>query len=695
MSLMPAVKTSAKNARFGPKKKKKRKLNNAPRNKKDFTKRARTNRRKARTIQGLSPHDYFYEAVRKAVKKCGKDTIDFLRVRDTEVDIRNGLLNNPFASQHNSNNNNLSNVINHESNTNKDKDTDTIGGNRNIGLLQKRTNQVDKDTVTLEELNHVGIVLLTTRRKNFIEKLKKVLLGEQVHNSNIMFGPNFLWEIFALYDLFHHNFMHANDLAYKFDLLFAFTYIISQYNYWMNDYERNGKGNNFLPSLSMKWRNILSNRSKTLGIHAKDPYTHSGMLAFLESFKLKLTNSSINIGSLFKTRSYKKKERKFTLSHGKEVVSYEGYDDYIPWTETEANILKYYKEQNNSSLIESMTGRIHSPDVNMAKRRAGTATNIPGNKEADPLREEIKKVLIPAFTKLKTSLPATHPRILRMNILLEQFGLMDHLPDVLLREKLAIEESVKFRQKLPSAKQMLYRRIKLVDDNGEWFNGSVISVKKGNSKKGVKDATLVRVLYDDGETDTDLDLATEQFEWLESTPESSEIDEESQDVGGSEDEEESEEENSTYEQASGSNIKPLIDEREHHIGDKINCIYEETGSEVDSDSEEDDTALHPLNLNYHVQTELAKVFRDAKVGRATGDLEMKRKWKKNGKLRYVRVEDFTHQQLGSWLYLLNLPSPGSKSKRLGFLMPYLVEQKKWRKLRRLFKLFVMGQKQKQ
>ena len=43
------------------------------------------------------------------------------------------------------------------------------------------------------------------------------------------------------------------------------------------------------------------------------------------------------------------------------------------------------------------------------------------------------------------------------------------------------------------------------------FPSTITHVKKGISKTGVKGVILVRVLYDDGETDTDLDLATEEF----------------------------------------------------------------------------------------------------------------------------------------------------------------------------------------
>ena len=71
---------------------------------------------------------------------------------------------------------------------------------------------------------------------------------------------------------------------------------------------------------------------------------------------------------------------------------------------------------------------------------------------------------------------------------------------------------------------MLHRRIELADPDGEMFPGTITHVKKGTSKTGVKGVILVRVLYDDGEIDTDLDLATEEFSWLEesSSPEDEE-----------------------------------------------------------------------------------------------------------------------------------------------------------------------------
>ena len=73
------------------------------------------------------------------------------------------------------------------------------------------------------------------------------------------------------------------------------------------------------------------------------------------------------------------------------------------------------------------------------------------------------------------------------------------------------------RRRLPAIETLIHRRLQLADEDGDMFAGKIIEVKTGTSKEGVENVTLVRVQYDDGETDTDLDLAIEDFEWLKET----------------------------------------------------------------------------------------------------------------------------------------------------------------------------------
>ena len=57
----------------------------------------------------------------------------------------------------------------------------------------------------------------------------------------------------------------------------------------------------------------------------------------------------------------KRKQRKKddnNESSGEELSSYEGYDEYMPFTEDDANIFRFHKENNNGHHIKNMTGCI-------------------------------------------------------------------------------------------------------------------------------------------------------------------------------------------------------------------------------------------------------------------------------------------------------------------------------------------------
>ena len=137
----------------------------------------------------------------------------------------------------------------------------------------------------------------------------------------------------------------------------------------------------------------------------------------------------------------------------------------------------------------------------------------------DTLSKEIMKMVVPRYIELKTKLGETHPKVLSIRMIIQRFHLLEYSTE--LEMKIGKRHN---RKMLPPAKSMLHRRIELADPDGEMFPGTITHVKKGTSKTGVKGVILVRVLYDDGETDTDLDLATEEFSWLEesSSPEDDE-----------------------------------------------------------------------------------------------------------------------------------------------------------------------------
>ena len=696
-----------------------------------------TNRKKTKKTIQLSPYDHYYEEVRNTMKECGNDVIDFIKVRGTKTKIYNGIWendnddpltgknnhirytrNNIIGNNNDNNNDDGADNNNNYNNNTKNNELENFDDNNEMEILRRLRKVVHKDTVTAFQMSHVRLIFITTRRNQLIEKMRRVVLGDQVNDNTIMFDSNFTWDIIASYDLFQHNFRHANDWSYKFDLIFAFTAIINMYDSWKHDPEFGWRNeNNFLKSLGKKWQKVLTKSKETLGIHEKDIYTHDGILIFLEEFQMSLdqiyTDTTMitvrekhfrenmkfhYLASHKKTVTKKRKQRRKddNESSGEELSSYEGYDEYMPFTEDDANIFRFHKENNNGHHIKNMTGcipeTIPGSFIGQTPRVKDKSIN-----ESELLKEKIKEELMEDFLHLITTLPATHPKILRINMLIQQFNLTEYVKKALIekKEKELEEERMKGRRALPPKKKILNRRITLADQEGAMFPGKVISVRKGTSKEGVKHVTLVRVLYDDGETDTDLDLAIEEFEWLEDTPnasaaedkvdgddedseeesesESEEGSEESEEEGKSSDEEESDKEESDEEedrQSKGGHFSDLDDDDDD--------VYDD---DDDDDDDYDDTGvLDP-------QKQLKKDLRHVKLKRdIVGCLYMRRNNKHINKQRgtWVDINGFTTAQLGHWLRLMKAPNPGNKSKRRKKLMPYLTEKDKWQTLIRTY-----------
>jgi hypothetical protein len=71
------------------------------------------------------------------------------------------------------------------------------------------------------------------------------------------------------------------------------------------------------------------------------------------------------------------------------------------------------------------------------------------------------------------------------------------------------------RRKLPPHEQLVGRRLAIKDDDGETFLGEITAARVGPPKDdpAAPHVVLVNVLYDDAETDSDMDLAAEDFKW--------------------------------------------------------------------------------------------------------------------------------------------------------------------------------------
>ena len=65
----------------------------------------------------------------------------------------------------------------------------------------------------------VRVLLITSRRYKMLEIVQEVILGDQSRDGTVVFDESFTSDVVASYDTFKHNFRHANDWAYKFDLI--------------------------------------------------------------------------------------------------------------------------------------------------------------------------------------------------------------------------------------------------------------------------------------------------------------------------------------------------------------------------------------------------------------------------------------------------------------------------------------------
>ena len=114
-----------------------------------------------------------------------------------------------------------------------------------VKLLRKLLNKKDKHSLTHKEMKHVQVLLITSRRRALMQILQEVILGDQSHDETLLLDESFTFDVVASYDIFEHNFRHATDWSYKFDLIVAYTYTIDVYDAWKYDFDFDWSKSNF------------------------------------------------------------------------------------------------------------------------------------------------------------------------------------------------------------------------------------------------------------------------------------------------------------------------------------------------------------------------------------------------------------------------------------------------------------------
>ena len=142
--------------------------------------------------------------------------------------------------------------------------------------------EVDKSKYTAEQMSTLRYVFITQKREDKLNEMKEYVLGDQANDSVMMFNTSFSYDIL---DGFNHykssGWKKLKTPADKFDSLFAYTYMLKNYDVWLNDNE--GGMEDITKGLASMWKRLLKNDDDKLDIDAE--YTRPGIVQLLNDFK--------------------------------------------------------------------------------------------------------------------------------------------------------------------------------------------------------------------------------------------------------------------------------------------------------------------------------------------------------------------------------------------------------------------------
>jgi hypothetical protein len=141
----------------------------------------------------------------------------------------------------------------------------------------------DTSKYTLVQMQHLRSVMATKERSDAIDQMTNLLLGEQAGSSFMMFNTSYSYQVLNAFEDIKKLLTKTKSWTHKFNLLFAFTFMIDQHDTWMHDHECGWGGEIMLKALATRWKAVLKKTDAELGIDAE--YTRPGVICFLEKFK--------------------------------------------------------------------------------------------------------------------------------------------------------------------------------------------------------------------------------------------------------------------------------------------------------------------------------------------------------------------------------------------------------------------------
>jgi hypothetical protein len=138
---------------------------------------------------------------------------------------------------------------------------------------------------TQEQVDTLRYVAVTLGRDKALRQMEKLVLKEQAGGGMMMFNTSFSWTLLQTFDEFTKWYTKLT-WPERFDSLFAFTYMLGNFEVWMHDHECDWAadgGKKMITDLAKMWRAVLKKDDKTLKVDGE--FTRPGVVALLGDFK--------------------------------------------------------------------------------------------------------------------------------------------------------------------------------------------------------------------------------------------------------------------------------------------------------------------------------------------------------------------------------------------------------------------------
>jgi hypothetical protein len=153
------------------------------------------------------------------------------------------------------------------------------------------SSEINLDELSNEQLTTIRVLIVPIQRQETMDQMGKLILGTNFGRNNIPYDRNFWFSVLKSYDTFKMFYaQESSDLATRFNLLFGFTFHLSNHPHWMNHHARGWGGEKMVSGLANKWKQLMRCLPGHMGLDIE--YSYPAVLCFLEEFKT--TVESVN-----------------------------------------------------------------------------------------------------------------------------------------------------------------------------------------------------------------------------------------------------------------------------------------------------------------------------------------------------------------------------------------------------------------